>query len=154
MQTCICPFGFAFSFANGMVICDTKVGVQSESEHRVFVYGTLLTGECNARCARGARRTPAWATGTIHDTGYGFPAFVRSGETRIQGELLTVDDEGFKSMDRLEGYPRLYRREEIDVYTSRGRARAWVYIMNRLPEGAKVIAGGDWREYRRKGGSR
>ena len=75
-------------------------------------------------------------------------------ETRIQGELLTVDDDGFKSMDRLEGYPRLYRREEIDVYTSQGRARAWVYIMNRLPEGAKVIAGGDWREYRRKGGSR
>ena len=89
---------------------------QPENEHRVFVYGTLLTGECNARCARGARRTPAWATGTIHDTGYGFPAFVRSGETRIQGELLTVE--------------------------------------NRLPEGAKVIAGGDWREYRRKGGSR
>ena len=137
-----------------MVICDTKVGVQSESEHRVFVYGTLLTGECNARCARGARRTPAWATGTIHDTGYGFPAFVRSGETRIQGELLTVDDEGFKSMDRLEGYPRLYRREEIDVYTSQGRARAWVYIMNRLPEGAKVIAGGDWRKHRRAGGDR
>ena len=57
---------------------------QPDNEHRVFVYGTLLTGECNARCARGARRTPAWATGTIHDTGYGFPAFVRSGETRIQ----------------------------------------------------------------------
>ena len=125
-----------------------------ETEHKVFVYGTLLTGEGNAHWARGARRTPAWATGTIHDTGYGFPAFVRSGETRIQGELLTVDDEGFKSMDRLEGYPRLYRREEIDVFTSQGRARAWVYIMNRLPEGAKVIAGGDWREYRRKGVNR
>ena len=127
---------------------------QPENEHRVFVYGTLLTGEGNAHWARGARRTPAWTTGTIHDTGYGFPAFVRGGETRIQGELLTVDDEGFKSMDRLEGYPRLYRREEIDVFTSQGRARAWVYIMNRLPAGAKVIAGGDWREYRRKGGNR
>ena len=86
---------------------------QPENEHRVFVYGTLLTGEGNANWARGARRTPAWATGTIHDTGYGYPAFVRGGETRIRGELLTVDDEGFKSMDRLEGYPRLYRREEI-----------------------------------------
>ena len=127
---------------------------QPENEHRVFVYGTLLTGEGNAHWARGARRTPAWTTGTIHDTGYGFPAFVRGGETRIQGELLTVDDEGFKSMDRLEGYPRLYRREEIDVFTSQGRARAWVYIMNRLPAGAKVIAGGDWRVYRRKGGNR
>ena len=72
----------------------------------------------------------------------------------VAARAITVDDEGFKSMDRLEGYPRLYRREEIDVFTSQGRARAWVYIMNRLPEGAKVIAGGDWREYRRKGGNR
>ena len=81
----------------------------------------------------------------------------RSGVRPLRGiaaRLLTVDDEGFKSMDRLEGYPRLYRREEIDVFTSQGRARAWVYIMNRLPEGAKVIAGGDWREYRRKGVNR
>ena len=124
------------------------------AEHKVFVYGTLLTGERNARWAMNARRHPAWTHGTIYDTGWGYPAFVKDGETKIVGELLTVDDEGFKSMDRLEGYPRLYRREEIDVYTSRGRARAWVYIMNRLPEGAKVIAGGDWREYRRKGGSR
>ena len=124
--------------------------VQPENEHRVFVYGTLLTGEGNAHWARGARRTPAWATGTIYDTGYGYPAFVRIGETRIQGELLTVDDEGFKSMDRLEGYPRLYRREEIQVnLVGGGRVLAWVYIMNRLPEGAKVIEGGDWRAYRR-----
>ena len=125
-----------------------------EPEHKVFVYGTLLSNECNCHRAPRARRQRAWTHGTIYDTGYGFPAFVRGGETRIQGELLTVDDEGFKSMDRLEGYPRLYRREEIDVFTSQGRARAWVYIMNRLPAGTKVIAGGDWREYRRKGGNR
>ena len=36
----------------------------------------------------------------------------------------------------------------------RGSVLAWVYIMNRLPAGAKVIADGDWREYRRKGGNR
>lgn len=127
---------------------------QPENEHRVFVYGTLLTGECNARWAGNARRQKAWTLGTIHDTGYGYPAFVKRGRTRIVGEVLTVGDDGFRSMDRLEGYPNLYRREEIDVYTSQGRARAWVYIMDRLPEGAKVIAGGDWREYRRKGGNR
>ena len=123
---------------------------QPENEHRVFVYGTLLTGEGNAHWARGARRTPAWTTGTIHDTGYGFPAFVRSGETRIQGELLTVDDEGFKSMDRLEGYPSYYRRERRQInLVGGGRVLAWVYVMNRLPEGAKVIESGDWRKYRR-----
>jgi gamma-glutamylcyclotransferase (GGCT)/AIG2-like uncharacterized protein YtfP len=116
------------------------------SEHRVFVYGTLLAGERNAAWARNARRHPAWTRGTIYDTGYGFPAYVRDGETRIVGELLAVDDEGFRSMDRLEGYPRLYRREKIDVYPEcGGRVCAWVYIMNSLPPDAKVIASGNWR---------
>jgi len=116
------------------------------TEHRVFVYGTLLSGERNARWALEARRTPSWTHGTIYDTGFGFPAFTRDGGMRIVGELLTVDDEGFASMDRLEGYPRLYRREEIEVFTSTGGAvRAWVYIMNDLPIHAKVIESGSWR---------
>ena len=52
-------------------------------------------------------------------------------------------------MDRLEGYPRLYRREEIEAFTAEGgRVRAWVYIMNSLPKDAKVIEGGDWRNRR------
>lgn len=119
------------------------------AEHKVFVYGTLLTGERNARWAMNARRHPAWTHGTIYDTGWGYPAFVKEGETKIVGELLTVDDEGFASMDRLEGYPRLYRREEIEAFTAEGGCvRAWVYIMNSLPNGAKVIEGGDWRNRR------
>ena len=122
----------------------------TKTDHRVFVYGTLLAGERNARHALDARRVPAYARGTIYDTGWGFPAFVRKGKTRVMGELLLVDDEGFKSMDRLEGYPRLYRREQIQVnLVGGGRVLAWVYIMNRLPEGAKVIEGGDWKAYRR-----
>ena len=115
------------------------------------MYGTLLSNECNCGRARGARRIPAWTTGTIYDTGFGFPAFVKDGETRIEGELLIVNSEAFSSMDRLEGYPRFYRREEIDVFTAHGRSRAWVYIMNRLPAEAKVIHSGDWRKYRRGG---
>ena len=49
---------------------ESALGIaQPENEHRVFVYGTLLTGEGNAHWARGARRTPAWTTGTILVTG-------------------------------------------------------------------------------------
>ena len=124
---------------------------QPENEYRVFVYGTLLSNECNSGRARGARRIPSWTTGTIYDTGFGFPAFTKEGETRIEGELLIVNSETFSSMDRLEGYPRFYRREEINVFTAHGRSRAWVYIMNRLPAEAKVIQSGDWRKYRRGG---
>ena len=130
---------------------ERELGIHTpRNEHRVFVYGTLLSGERNARWALGARRVAAWTRGTLYDPHYGFPAFVREGEAIVKGELLTVDDEGFKSMDRLEGYPRLYRREQIQVnLIGGGRVLAWVYIMNRLPDGAKVIEGGDWKAYRR-----
>lgn len=52
-------------------------------------------------------------------------------------------------MDRLEGYPSLYRREQIRVHlVGGGQVLAWVYIMNRLPDGAPVIESGDWVAYR------
>ena len=120
------------------------------AEHKVFVYGTLLSNECNCHRAPRARRQKAWTLGTLHDTGYGFPAIVLKGRTRIVGEVLTVDDDAFRSMDRLEGYPSFYRREQRQVnLVGGGRVLAWVYVMNRLPEGAKVIECGDWKKYRR-----
>ena len=119
-------------------------------EHKVFVYGTLLTGEGNARWARDARRQRAWTTGTIYEIGRGFPAFEKKGTTRVVGEVLTADDEAFASMDRLEGYPRLYRREKILCHLEGGGCvSAWVYVMNRLPDCAKPIECGDWRKFRR-----
>ena len=130
-----------------------RMGIKAlVEEHKVFVYGTLLSGECNARWAGNARRQRAWATGTIYDTGCGFPAFVKRGQTHIKGEVLTVDDAGFRSMDRLEGYPRLYRREQIQVHlVGGGNVLAWVYIMNNLRKDAPVIESGDWTAYRRAG---
>ena len=64
--------------------------------------------------------------------------------------MLTVDDDAFRSMDRLEGYPSFYRREQRQIHlVGGGSVLAWVYVMNRLPEGAKIIESGDWRKYRR-----
>lgn len=131
--------------------CEKALGIaKPEREHKVFVYGTLIAGERNAHWAGNARRQKAWTLGTIHDTGYGFPAFVKRGRTRIVGEVLTVGDDGFRSMDRLEGYPSLYRREQIQVHlVGGGNVLAWVYIMNNLPKGAPVIESGDWVAYRK-----
>ena len=130
---------------------ERALGIASpEAEHKVFVYGTLLSNECNCNRAPRARRQNAWTLGTLHDTGFGFPAIVLKGRTRIVGEVLTVDDDAFRSMDYLEGYPSFYRREKIQVnLVGGGRVLAWVYIMNRLPKDAKVIESGDWRTYRR-----
>ena len=77
---------------------------------------------------------------------------MKRGRTHIKGEVLTVDDDGFKSMDRLEGYPRLYRREQIQVHlVGGGNVLAWVYIMNNLRKDAPVIESGDWVAYRKAG---
>ena len=118
---------------------------------KLVVYGTLMTGEVNHRlCANAVNITPCTIVGTLYDTGWGFPAFVKRGRTRIKGEVLTVNEDGFKSMDRLEGYPRLYRREQIRVHlVGGGSVLAWVYIMNALRADAPVIEGGDWVAYRK-----
>ena len=77
---------------------------------------------------------------------------MKRGRTHVKGEVLTVDDDGFKSMDRLEGYPRLYRREQIQVHlVGGGNVLAWVYIMNNLRKDAPVIESGDWVAYRKAG---
>ena len=103
------------------------------AEHKVFVYGTLLSNECNCHRAPRARRQKAWTLGTLHDTGYGFPAIVLKGRTRIVGEVLTVDEDAFRSMDRLEGgqargLPELLPPRAEAGQPRRGRARPRVGV--------------------------
>lgn len=116
--------------------------------HKIAVYGTLMAGERNEHWAADAlERRPCVLRGTLYDTGYGFPAFVPDADGgEVQAELLTVTQATLSRMDRLEGHPSLYRRERVTaVLPGGGVVEAWVYVMNRLPQGAKVIKGGDWR---------
>lgn len=115
---------------------------------KVAVYGTLLAGERNERWAAGAlSRVPCTVRGTLYDTGWSYPAFAPGEDGwEVKGELLTVDAKVLKSMDGLEGYPRFYRRDEVEAVLEDGTSvKAMVYVMNRLPERAAVIASGDWR---------
>ena len=119
---------------------------------RVAVYGTLLTGGGNYHVGADAvDRKPCRMSGTLYDpTGGWYPAFVPDGSEafNVVGEVLTVTPATFARLDRLEGYPNLYARERIPVLLEDGtRAEAWVYVMRRLPERAKVIEGGDWLAY-------
>ena len=119
--------------------------------HKVAVYGTLMAGERNERWAADTLdRRPCVLRGTLYDTGRGYPAFVpddAGGE--VSAELLTVTDATLARMDIVEGYPTLYRRETVAATLANGTtAAALVYVMNRLPAGAKVIHGGDWKQFR------
>ena len=117
---------------------------------KLIVYGTLMSGERNHRFCRNAISiTPCSVTGTLYDTGYGFPAFVPDGDGVVQAELIEIPIVDWADVDRLEGYPRLYDRLMFPAKLEDGtEVSGWVYVMHNLPEMAQVIESGSWKEYR------
>ena len=117
---------------------------------KLIVYGTLMSGESNHRfCRNAVSINPCTITGTLYDTGYGFPAFVPEGENTVAAELIEIPFEDWEAVDRLEGYPRLYDRLMFPAKLADGTdTTGWVYVMHNLPEMATVIESGSWKEYR------
>jgi gamma-glutamylcyclotransferase (GGCT)/AIG2-like uncharacterized protein YtfP len=100
--------------------------------HKVFVYGSLKKGFGNHSL--------------LTDSHYlgPYPGVV-SGEGIIHGELYEVDDTTFSRLDRLEGYPSFYGREETPINIGEDQVIAWMYT---LPDtwhtGSRVIESGVW----------
>ena len=119
----------------------------NEKTVSLIVYGTLMTGERNhCFCQNAISIKPCTITGTLYDTGYGFPAFEPQGDTIVKAELIEVPIEDWPNVDRLEGYPRLYDRRLFPAKLADGtEVSGWVYIMNELPMNAKIIENGDWK---------
>ena len=119
----------------------------------IAAYGTLRSGESNERFCRNAiSRRSATISGTLYDTGWGFPAFVPEGDSPVTVELIVsvelieIPIRDWADVDRLEGYPRLYDRMLMDFTLDNGETvQAWIYTMNHLPVQAKVIPSGDWK---------
>ena len=118
---------------------------------KLIVYGTLMSGERNHRfCRNAVSITPCTVSGTLYDTGYGFPAFMPEGNTTVQAELIEIPLADWADIDRLEGYPRLYDRQLLQATLADGTIdTGWVYIMNTLPPMAKVIESGNWKIFRK-----
>lgn len=117
---------------------------------RVFVYGSLMAGErihstlADAefdgvvRTARGFR---------MHDLGP-YPAIVREGDGRVTGEVYLASPETVAALDRIEGHPNYYRREQIQLANG---ATAYAYIMKTERVAEKpVVADGDWKRQLRR----
>lgn len=113
----------------------------------LITYGTLMRGECNHRLVQFASTVkPCVITGTLYDTGFGFPAFTQDGDTPVKAEFIRIPRSKWGAVDRLEGYPDLYTRKFIVAKLADGSTvGGWVYIMNALPPHAKVIKSGDWK---------
>ena len=117
---------------------------------KLIVYGTLMSGERNHHfCQNAVSLTPCTITGTLYDTGYGFPVFVPEGDGVVNAELIEIPLADWADIDCLEGYPRLYDRQLSQAtLADGGKTTGWIYIMNTLPPMAKVIESGSWKEYR------
>lgn len=95
---------------------DLLVDSRSEavSKHHIFVYGTLLGG-----CFGAEFVGPATISGSIWHL-HSYPAVqvlpeptLDHEEHRVVGEVYRVTDEELRALDRYEGYPNLYQREEV-----------------------------------------
>ncbi|MFC4735792.1 gamma-glutamylcyclotransferase [Bacillus daqingensis] len=124
---------------------------------KLFVYGTLMTGEGNHFFLRRAKllNRQARVNGSLYDTGLGYPALVR-GAGEVWGELYAITSSQLPAIDELEGYQdgrtwNLYSRETVDAFTENGTERALVYYYNKPVKAEKRIASGSWKTHRISG---
>lgn len=115
-----------------------------ESEHLVFVYGTLRSAHSNHHLLEDAN---SYGTGTTVENyamylTSGYP-YVNSCEPRYQiaGELYGIDDSTLEVLDKMEGHPRHYERREIQVTVGRKQYSAWMYFKD--PPGV-LMQNGDY----------
>lgn len=119
---------------------------------RVFVYGTLLSGEPNhlvldgARFVGEARTEPRFS---LHDMGP-YPAMVADGEHAIVGEVYEVRPPLLARLDRLEGHPHFYRRSVI-VLADATAAETYLLAPTQVA-GRPTIASGTWRRRKERTG--
>ena len=114
---------------------------------KVFVYGTLLSGEGNNR--RYLQNDESKLLGEDVITGYkmyslgAFPAICAGLDHQtITGEVWEITDKILWDLDRLEGFPDFYDRTAVDTKFG----IAWVYLHDNQPDG-KLIESGSWKEY-------
>jgi gamma-glutamylcyclotransferase (GGCT)/AIG2-like uncharacterized protein YtfP len=113
-------------------------------EFLLFVYGTLMRAGPRAGVLAGqrflaeVRTAPGYA---LYDLGP-YPALVRGGAGAVRGELFAVAGSLRERLDRVEGAPRLYRLEEVNLDGVADPVFAYVYQQG--VNGAPPVAGGRW----------
>lgn len=116
---------------------------------RLFVYGTLLSGDRHhhrlggAACIAFCRTEPRY---TLISFGP-YPALREGGATSVAGEVYAVGEDMLMELDHFEGVPDLYRRATIRLLGG-DTAVAYVLAHRETPPRAPIPTG-DWRRHRR-----
>jgi gamma-glutamylcyclotransferase (GGCT)/AIG2-like uncharacterized protein YtfP len=134
--------------------------------HHVFVYGTLLRG-CHNHHVLGDEATFIGRGITVDNTftmlcngayPYVKDAVPSEPHAHITGELYRVDDEALERLDRLEGVPHHYYRQDVEIvlmdewgetHYPEGTHTAKMYLCDH-PHGHRVPHG-DWRAHTYEG---
>jgi len=113
-----------------------------ESEHMIFVYGTLRSGHSNHHLLKDANSYGVGNTAKNYSMYLisGYP-YITSFEPRypIVGELYGIDGSTLSVLDKMEGHPRHYERSEITVIVGERQYTAWMYFKD--PPGILVPHG-------------
>jgi gamma-glutamylcyclotransferase (GGCT)/AIG2-like uncharacterized protein YtfP len=121
---------------------------------KVFVYGTLRRGMGNhVLLAGSAFLGNGYTVDPFQMTTNGFIPFVHKylvsnvPRTRIEGEVYEVDHSDLIfSLDRLEGHPNFYCREEVPVVMDDGTIeKCWLYFCEH--KGSTAVPDGDFVRY-------
>lgn len=108
-------------------------------------YGTLRRGYSNSRLVD---RGDNWiGTGKTVDKyemrASGIPFVNKTPSTQIVVDLWEINKDELKDCDGLEGHPRWYRREMIDVNVKNNTYKAWLYFNN--TSNGTIVTSGDFK---------
>ncbi len=100
-------------------------------QHLLFVYGTLkkkfpnhhyLSDAVYKGQARTEKRYALFESGAL-------PFACKMPEIApVQGELYKIDDNTLKRIDKLEGHPIFYKREQVPIICGEKTVMAWMYF--------------------------
>ena len=120
--------------------------VRRKMNKKLFVYGTLRQEGGHLR--NGIMKTSTFLGKYKTKPKYdminlrSFPGLLKDGQSVVIGEVYEVDRDTLKSCDIIEGHPRFYKREDIDLEGIEG---VQAYFLPRKEYGhMPKVESGDW----------
>jgi len=108
----------------------TKEAYTSNTDHIVFVYGTLLSGYSNHYLLNDSQFIDTGRTVNKYALYFQIlPYVVKESVSYIHGELYKVNSSTFENIDWIEDHPSWYQREEVEILTDNKQVIiAWLYF--------------------------
>lgn len=117
---------------------------------KIAVYGSLRAGFGNHRVIKDGERLSTEVVKIpfrMVSLG-GFPGLVPSEENHdITIEVYEVDNNIYRGVECLEGYPNFYQKANIE--TSQGEVEVYI-LEDEYYQKSTPVESGDWKEYRNK----